>query len=385
MSFTDIVAPYFVRRDHRLVRDVPFEDYCRWPAVNASLLREPTAYQMRCRLEALHALPDSERAFLELTGADTTTAIERVAELTPRTVPRMFAALIKSPSPADKPSAAQLDLCNSLASGPVDCREFTATTLKKCVEKGWVNQFAREVAEDGVSAQVRESRAVAFTTGRAVHAAILEPHRFDTDKWQDFYQLSPSKGLTTKAALEALSEAPYLDLITPEIVDTARRCRDAVAKHKEAARLLSLPGASEVSGEVWDSEMQAMRKVRIDRLPDDPEFGFLDVKTTKENLLIEPIRSAVYKNGYHIQFAYYADTLRLIEGKPRKPGFLIAVTKEAPFICRLFEMVEALPDVSFPEKGRDIYQERLAMFVLANAENAWTAYEDEQAVALTTK
>ncbi len=73
----------------------------------------------------------------------------------------------------------------------------------------------------------------------------------------------------------------------------------------------------------------------------------------------------------------------MIEGGDPRPGFMIiAVTKAAPFMARVFELNAALPDQSFYFKGKDIYQERLAAFVLAHEEKRWDAYENEDAQLL---
>ena len=225
----------------------------------------------------------------------------------------------------------------------------------------------------------------AMMQGTITHSAVLEPEMFATEKWKDHYQIfTKTKTLDSKAALEALAADPR-PLITPEMLETAHRSRDAVWAHKEAARLLLEPGACEVSGEAWDQEMCCMRKARFDRLPDNRECGIIDLKSTASRLLAHPFRSEVYKYGYHIQGASYLDTLQMIEGGKVRPSFwIIAVTNIAPFMCRVFELEQTLPEVSFIVKGRDLYQERFASFVLAYAENAFDGYENEGGFVLTT-
>jgi hypothetical protein len=380
---SNYIPNFFDLRPARLIPDMPFADYQALPAVNASLLKQPTRLEMWHYVTGLHSLPPAERALLEMTGANAADVVERLAEYAPRTTPRHFVRLLSAPSSGEKPSKAQIELIEACASEPVDAREFSAKTLGICCDKGWVTTEVREVAETGTTPQVRESRAQALAIGKATHTAILEPHLFDASEWQKHYQLCPTKSLTSSQALDVLAEDPSRELLTPEIIDTARRCRDAVWRHKEAARLLALPGQSELTAEVWDTEMQVMRKIRVDRLPDDPAAGIVDVKTTHSSLLLHPFRSTCYKFGYGQQLAFYKDTLELIEQKSREGGFIIAVTKEAPFMCRVFELFQALPDLSFIEKGREVYQERMAEFCLGHHEGSWTAYENEGAVLLT--
>ena len=377
------IPQFFDMRGARLVADLPFADYQAIPAVNASLLKQPTRLEMWHYVTGLHSLPPAERALLEMTGANAATVVDRLTEYTPHTTPRHFVRFLSWPMKADKPSKAQTELVEACAAEPMDAREFNAKTLGICCDKGWVTTEVREVEEIGVSPQVRDSRAQALAIGKATHTAILEPHLFDASEWQKHYQLCPTKSLVSEAALQVLAEDPTRELLTPEIIDTARRCRDAVWKHQQAAHLLSQPGRSEVTAEVWDSEMGVMRKARIDRLPDDPAVGIVDVKTTHGSLLLHPFRSVCYQFGYGQQLAFYQDTLAMLEAKPREAAYIIAVTKEAPFMCRVFELLQALPDLSFITKGREVYQERMAEFCLGHHEASWTAYENEGAVLLT--
>lgn len=379
-----ILAPFFAHRPNSITRGLPFAAYQRIPALNHSILKEATPYEMLLKVIGLSELSESERALAEITDADLSTVLERVEEAKPRTTPRNFVALVRAPGAGDKISAAQRELCTALASGPLDTREFSAATVKACADKGYVNVFTKEVAETGVSPQVKESRALALAIGDITHKAVLEPHLFDTDEWESHFQLSPTKGITTAAALEALAADPSRQLVTPEIIDTARRCRDAAYKHKFAAQLLRLPGSSEVTVEAWDEELQIMRKCRVDRLPDDKAAGFVDLKTHHGSLLEQPFKASVYKFGYGTQMAYYLDTLAMAEGAGRGPAYLLGVTKQAPFIARVFEVTRAIPEVSFIDRGRDIYLERASRFVQAYVEENWEAYENDEAFALTT-
>lgn len=379
---SDILPRFFAQRRARTVRGMPFAEYQDIPAVNASVLKQPTRLEMKHYVDGMNDLPPVERALLEMTGANVTTVLERVAEQGGRTVPRGFARLVSMPDDTVKLSKAQRALLEACADEPVDTREFNVATLRICVDKGWITTDVKEVAESALSPQVKESRALAFGIGRATHTAILEPHMFDRDEWQKHYQLCPTRSLTSTQALAALEEDPSRELITPEMIDIARRSRDAVHRHKLAAHLLGLPGASEVTVEVWDSELGVMRKARIDRLPDDPAAGIIDVKTMTGSLLLQPVRSVCYKLGYGPQLAFYDDTLAMVQGKRREASYIIGVTKEPPFMARVFELLRALPELSLIERGREIYLERMTEFCLGYEEGNWSAYDDEGAVLL---
>jgi hypothetical protein len=368
---------------NQLIRDLPFDQYQTLPGVNASLLKQPTSYEMAAYAAGIAALDSHERALAELTGANVSDILERVEQTTPRTVPVKTVALARNVVETDKLSTAQQDVVNALRqSGPLDSREFKAATLTALDSKGIIEWEDTERSEVTLSPTVRESRALALTIGDTVHKAILEPNLFDAGEWQKHWQLSPSKGLTTKDALDAAAEDPTRQLITPEIIDTARRCRDAVWKHKLAAELLTQPGSSEVTAQAWDEQAMCWRKARFDRLPNDPAWGIVDIKTTHTGLSHQQLKGAMYKFAYNLQSAYYLDTLSFIEPKPRDHFHLIFVTKEAPFLARCVEVNTAPMEDSFVARGRETYLDRLAMFSVAWFDKAWEAYENEPLTTL---
>lgn len=382
---SNILKPFFTKRPNRLVHDLPFEDYQRLEAINSSLLKEDTPYEMWCKLKAFLELPEDLRALLEMQGGDAATAMKYLHDEQPRMVPRFFIRYLRMPEKADKASKPQIALVEQVrdAQGPVDSREFASKTVQICKEKGWITMHMEEVEETGVTEEVKHGRVEALTEGKCIHAAILEPHLFDAGEWTKHWQLSPTKSLCSKKALEAQAEDPSRALITPEIVDTARQARDAVWKHKEAARLLLEPGHSEVSLEVWDGDMQVMRKCRFDRLPDNPEAGVIDIKKTRKGLSTGELRGTIRQYGIHAQAAYYLDGLGFY-GARRNPYHLIFVTDCEPFMARVVEINQHEDMASLVVDGRGIYAERLASFCLGYHEGCkFSAYEDEGSFPLT--
>jgi hypothetical protein len=388
----DIIADFFVQRPNRIVADMPFAEYQQIRAINASVLKEPTRKQMRAAIVGMDSLPAQDRAELELLGGDASDVLARVEELTPRTIPCRFVKATLKPS-AKKLSPAQNAVLDACTIEPVDARQFNGKTLAILKDAGLVDFEDREVTETRVSEAQQESRAFNLTVGTLVHAAILEPHAFDSDKWQSRFQLSPSKGLTSKLALEALAENPHLQLVTPEIIDTARRARDAVWAHDEARYLLEQLGQSEVTVEAWDATYGIMRKCRIDRLPADPAMGILDIKTCQElgtRTSHHKLKSTVYSWLYHVQHAHYIDTLALVEKQFRPWWSYLWVTKKAPFMARVSHCPTPLdtrgmlePDMmrgdeNFYAKGSEVSGESIAEFCLGYLEGDWSAFEREE-------
>lgn len=385
MTPQKLLAPYFTQRPNRIIHDMDFASYQMLAGINSSLLKEDTPWEALLKLQAYVELPAEMRTLLDIQGGDVGVAMQYLHDMQPRFVPRNFVTLDTWPATnvKPKPTDAQMKILERIANGEVDSREFNSAALKKCLENGWANLKVREVEEEGISEEVKHGRIEALRTGTLVHAAVLQPELFGADEWQKHWQLSPTKSLCSKQALECQVEDPSRELVTPEIIDTARRCRDAVWKHKEAARLLLEPGHSEVSLEVWDGDMQVMRKCRFDRLPDNPEAGIIDIKKTRKGLSTGELRGTIRQYGIHSQAAYYLDGLGFY-GARRNPYYLIFVTDCEPFMARVVEINQCEDMASLVVDGRGQYVERLAAFCLSYHEGCkFNAYEEEGAYPLT--
>jgi hypothetical protein len=392
MDLLSQLKPFFSKRPPRRIEGLSNDEYLQIPAVNYSLLKEKTSADMACRILGLKSLPLELQRLIELRGGDASDVMELVEQETPRTVPRNFLRLGTAEIPA-KLTDAQQKLVDALKAGEVDCRDAHSGTVKSFVTKGWAERFVKEVTEQGVSEDVKASRAEALVMGTVFHMCILEKHRFESDLFHKEWQLSPTKSLVSKEALAALAEDPTRKLITPEIVDRARRIGDAVWEHKEAARILSLPGKSEVAFEVWDEGSACMRKLKVDWLPDSMEEGELDLKKTHECIDNESDdtfdgqgdwrpRAIIKRWNYALQRVFYADTLAMVERRRRPHSRILLATDHPPYKVRLFDMEGVEDTRSLLVKSRGIYMNRMAKFTLAYLDNQFEQYENEGCVTL---
>lgn len=214
----------------------------------------------------------------------------------------------------------------------------------------------------------------ALSLGDALHKAVLEPEAFDT-RFDEFYMWSPTKGLDTKAAIEARMMNPDKILLTPDMVDKVKYMRDAIYRHKLAAHLLSKCTERELSGVAADKDLGIVRKIRIDACQGIGNEGeewspyLLDIKTTR-NLI--DFRKDIRNFNYDIQGAFYLDTDAMITGKPRQSFIFIAVSNLPPYCARVYGLVPEQID-----KGRDIYKRRLAALADAFIHRQWSAWDDE--------
>jgi hypothetical protein len=239
--------------------------------------------------------------------------------------------------------------------------------------------------------RTEEKLSYAFALGEAFHKAVLEPDLFDGDGMLQYFQYSPTAGIATKAAREALAADPTRPIVTPEIIDKARYLRDAVYCHRFASKLLRGESQRELSGFAWDEENQVMRKIRVDFLPGGPSNFLVDLKMTR-SVDAWKFRKSVREFGYGLAAAYYLDTHRMISGQSRELFYLIAAegptganddVDGAPYLARVFEVNAPVPDDSLVVEGRELYEDRMAMFLQAAHDNAWDGFQHEEAVALT--
>lgn len=234
----------------------------------------------------------------------------------------------------------------------------------------------------------------AFALGDAFHIATLEPDRFDaTDGEQEFFQFSVTRTLDTKANMEAFAADPSRPIVTQALIDKARYMRDAVMKNHLAKRLLSAKADTELSGYVWDNDVQVIKKIRIDFRPKNGNF-LLDLKSC---MAVNERRfwSDVVKHKYAAKAAYYLDCEAEISNTAPRPLFyFIAVQgpkaenkgpKDEVYMARVFEVASPVSELSLVEQGRAFYRDRLAKFGNAARTNTWEGYEHEsEPFVLTT-
>lgn len=219
----------------------------------------------------------------------------------------------------------------------------------------------------------------ALSVGDALHKAVLEPDAFD-NHFEDFYMWSPTKGLDTKAAIEARAMNPDKILLTPELKDKVQWMRDSVYRHPDARKLLETCTLRELSGVAPDKDLGIARKIRVDACEGDGTPGapwtdyLVDIKTTRK---IHTPGYDIKQFNYDIQAAFYIDTDAIITGRKRSQFFFIFVSSVKPYCTRVKPLLPEQLD-----KGREIYMHRIAALAQAALENQWFAYEHEGIVPL---
>jgi exodeoxyribonuclease VIII len=197
---------------------------------------------------------------------------------------------------------------------------------QKGVSKSGLDKIARSPAHYKYSEPKESTRAMEI--GTAIHAAILEPERFDKE-----YCITEAKLRTAKDYKEAKAvHGGELTLTAPE-AKKVLGMREAVESNLHAMRMLRSPGHAEVSAICKDPETGIMLRARYDWLSDDRIA--VDVKKTQD---VRPGKFArsVGDYRYHVQQAVYAFVYKQITGDDLQAFYFLAVEEEAPHSNQMY-------------------------------------------------
>ena len=200
----------------------------------------------------------------------------------------------------------------------------------------------------------------AFVTGRAVHAAILEPDRF-----AEMFMVQPKFDRRTKVGKQGYAEfietlPDGAQLLSQPDYDMAVRCADEVR-----SRVDLLDGAKCELPVTWTTS-GVKCKGRVDAIADD---RVIDLKTTRQNELGQVERTFA-NYDYHGQLAWYHDgavKAGLISGD--KPPIIVAIhaSTTSTFVdLASFEMVGGTLAA-----GRAKYQKLLAKYIGCKQADWW--------------
>lgn len=205
--------------------------------------------------------------------------------------------------------------------------------------------------------------------GTAVHAAILEPEKF-----QQEFVVSPKFDRRTKEGKEKAAEfeesAIGKTLIDESTFAIVQQMVSKVSQHSGASKRLAR-GAAELSGFWTCPETGVQCKFRPDWLVMN-EFGeveaILDVKTTKD-ASIAGFSKSIANFNYDVQAAFYSDGLKQILGK-EVPFLFLAVESDAPHSVAMYQA-----DQQMLEIGRKKYRAGLMLMNWCQENKQWPGYQ----------
>lgn len=211
----------------------------------------------------------------------------------------------------------------------------------------------------------------ALRKGWAVHAAVLEPSRFDSE-----FIVAPKLDRRTKdgKALWAEFQAAHANalILTDEEMDLCQKLRAAIWAHPTAAEILAAKGHNEMTL-VWsDPETQVACKGRVDRMCQYAGWSCLvDLKTTRDASR-RTFESTIYRYGYHRQAAMYLDGAQVVAPREVERKWLwIAAETEPPYPVAVYEIEEAALSL-----GRDDYRRHLRVYAECQRTGDWPGYGD---------
>ncbi len=240
------------------------------------------------------------------------------------------------------------------------------------VNQTWLKTFARSKAHARHARLEPSAPTSAMELGTGVHAAVLEPDRFERSFVQglDLPRRS-DKDKATHAAFRAKHKGK--EILSAKDYEHAVAMRDACWRDPLVSSLLKGPGMNEVSV-VWDDAEFGMRcMARIDRVTQVPrgagtDTWLFDLKTARD-ASPDGFQKAIGNLDYHIQAAFYLDGLAAVQPVEfRRFGFIV-VESTPPYCPALYEL--CADDL---DQGREEYRELLKLCKEARMSDEWPGY-----------
>lgn len=236
------------------------------------------------------------------------------------------------------------------------------------VSQSQLKELQRSPAHLRAALEAPDEDTDALRIGRAVHCAVLEPHRFAAD----FAVLPEGNDRRTKEGKAAWERAMNSGAtpIKYEEGEKVKAIAASIRAHTAAAHLLASDGPAELSL-VWrDEETGVLCKARQDKHAHAVGGGvILDVKTTTDASAREFERT-VFNFAYHRQGAFYLRGSEALE-LPVQHYAIIAVEKEAPYAVAVYRLNEAALDAGDDEVGA-----LLKRYAACQSRGEWPAYPD---------
>ena len=245
------------------------------------------------------------------------------------------------------------------------------------VNQSWLKIFARSKAHARHARLEPSAPTSAMELGTGVHAAVLEPDRFERGFVQGLDL--PRRSNADKASHAAFaSEHAGKEILSAKDYEHAIAMRDACWRDPLVSSLLKGPGQNEVSI-VWDDAEFSMRcMARIDRVTQVPrpvgsgiDTWLFDLKTARD-ASEDGFRKAMGNLDYHIQAAFYKDGLEAVSPHYRRFGFIV-VENTPPFVPAVYEL--CADDL---DQGREEYRELLKLCKEARMSDEWPGYAGKE-------
>jgi hypothetical protein len=205
--------------------------------------------------------------------------------------------------------------------------------------------------------------------GQAVHCAVLEPSRFESE-----YVVAPKIDRRFKENKVAWKEFEGAHrgavLLSVDDYESIEAMRDAVLSHQTAAQLLGGKGLNETSAIWTDEKTGLLCKARLDRITSYDGWPLIvDVKTS-EDASERAFQRSLHSFGYHSQGAWYVDGLDAIKHLAEGRRFSwIVVESKRPYAVACYEL-----DAASLEQGREENRRHLDLYARCRESGEWPGY-----------
>ncbi|MFG3398699.1 PD-(D/E)XK nuclease-like domain-containing protein [Pseudomonas sp. NPDC077408] len=223
-------------------------------------------------------------------------------------------------------------------------------------------QWSKAAPED-------EEKKSALNVGDAVHAILLEPHRFSEE-----YAIGPADApRNTKAGKEKWEEFEAgLSGQTILTADEGRKVhliRESVMAHPHARWLVEAEGDAEASIYWKERSTGLLARCRPDKTI--PSLGWVtDVKTTAD---MDKFARSVYDYRYHVQDPFYCDGYAAHFGE--QPAAFVFLVVSTSIECGKYPVRIFTLDQEAKSIGRDTYLEDMATYADCIRTGEWSGLE----------
>lgn len=231
------------------------------------------------------------------------------------------------------------------------------------VSKSSLDLFNRSPAHYKFAARKDPTRHMAI--GTAIHCALLEPARFDTDYL--ILDVADRRASEWREAKKQRGTDEHM--LTRAEADHVLGMQASVYANERAAEMLNSPfDQAEVSVFARDPQTGVLCRARVDLLG---QAWALDVKKTQD-ARSDAFSRAIGNYRYHVQAAFYSDVIEWATGLRIERFWFLAVEEQPPHACCVY----ALDDEAMAA-GRQAYRDDLNRYAECVAADDWPAYTDE--------
>jgi len=229
------------------------------------------------------------------------------------------------------------------------------------ISKSGLDLIARSPAHYRFRQSMEPTRAMEI--GTAIHTAILEPARFDSE----YVLLKDVKDRRASEYKQAVATHGTERVLVSTEADNVIGMRESVFSNTQAKKWLNDKGTAELSIFAIDPVTKVTVRIRPDFLNQDNVI--LDLKKTQD-ARPDVFSRTILNYRYHVQVAFYMDVFKWATGEDAAGFRIVTVEEKLPHAV----MVYRLDDTAIAE-GRRLYREALNTYADCLASDEWPFYE----------